>query len=400
MGSKGVCAAVIPVKYNVRNLRVRWVTTLMTALFTGLLVCASVLVFGLVDGLMHAFTVSADEQKLIVLRKASDNETNSQVDGPTARRLGDLEGIAIDPATGEKMWSREMVTIQTKPRRGDTIAVNLIVRGMTPAGRSLRPGFQIVEGRDLRPGTNEAITSPSIARRFQNCGLGEKLNINGTDFQIVGLFQAGGSTAESEVWTDVNNLRQAKRFSVEVYSAVILQAASRSARDAIVQRIQSDDDEFKDLEAKDEKEYFQSQLVIIDTIRKIGYGLAVFLSIGAMFGAANTMYSAVAHRAREIGTLRALGFSRLNILVSFLFESVVLCLIGGLLGSLATVPLNGMSSGTQNPMMFSEVTFSFHFGPRVILQGVLLAMVMGLLGGLFPAVRAVRISIVQALREL
>lgn len=390
----------IPVKYNLRNLRVRWVTTAMTALFTGLLVCASVLVVGLVDGLMGAFTVSADEQKLIFLRKGSDNETSSEIIGETASRLGTLEGVATDAATGLRMWSAESVTIQTKPRRGDTIAVNLIVRGMTEPGRTLRPGFKIVKGRDLRSGTNEAITSPSIAGRFQNCGLGERLNVNGTDFEIVGLFEAGGSTAESEVWTDVNNLAAARKHQSESYSLVMMRASSREARDAIVNIIKTNDDEFKDLDVKDEKEYFRSQLTIIVHIRTIGYGLAVFLSIGAMFGAANTMYSAVAHRAREIGTLRALGFTRRSILISFLFESIVLCLIGGMLGSLATVPLNGMSSGTQNPMMFSEVTFSFHFGPRVILQGVMLATLMGLLGGLFPAVRAIRMNIVKALREV
>lgn len=390
----------IPVKYNLRNLRVRWVTTLTTALFTGLLVCASVLVFGLVDGLMHAFTVSADELKLIVLRKGSDNETSSQIDGETARRLETLEGIASDVGSGLPMCSPETVTIQTKPRRGDTIAVNLIVRGMKPAGRALRPGFKIAQGRDLRAGTNEAITSRSIAERFQNCGLGESLNINGTDFEIVGLFEAGGSTAESEVWTDVNNLMAARRYQAVLYSVVMLQTASREARDAIVGRITTNKDEFKDIDVKDEKEYFQSQLTAIQVIRGIGYFLALFLSIGAMFGAANTMYSAVASRVREIGTLRALGFSRSSILASFLFESVVLCLMGGALGCLATLPLNGMSSGTQNPMMFSEVTFSFRFGPRVMLQGILLATAMGLLGGLFPAVRAVRLNIIQALREM
>jgi putative ABC transport system permease protein len=371
----------------------------MTSLFTGLLVCASVLVFGLVDGLMHAFTISADELKLIVLRKGSDNETSSQIDGETARKLRTLEGIATEAATGLPMYSPEVLSIQSKPRRGDTIAVNLIVRGLTPPGRTLRPGFRIVEGRDLRPGTNEAITSRSIADRFQNCGLGETLNINGTDFQIVGLFEANGSTAESEVWTDVANLSAARNYQAEIYSAVLLQTASREARDAIVARIKADNDEFKDLDVKDEKEYFQSQVAVMSYIRWIGYILAVFLSLGASFGAANTMYAAVSSRAREIGMLRALGFSRRSVLASFLFESVVLCLIGGVLGCLVTVPLNGLSSGTQNMMMFSEVTFSFHFGPRVLLQGLLLATVMGLLGGLAPAARAVRLSIIQALRE-
>jgi len=390
---------VVPVRYNLRNLRVRWVTTLMTSLFTGLLVCASVLVFGLVDGLMRTFTVSADEQKLIFLRKGSDNETSSDIMRETADKLTNLDGIAIDPATGRPMASAETVTIQTKPRRGDTLSVNLIIRGLSESGRSLRPAFRIVQGRELRSGTNEAITSPSIAARFQNCGLGETLDINGTPFQIVGLFEASGSTAESEVWVDSNQLALARRSRAESCSVVIAQAANRAARDAIVERIKSDDDEFKDLEVKDEKQYFESQIAVIATIRKIGYGLAVFLSIGAMFGAANTMYSAVASRSREIGTMRALGFSRRSILASFLFESVVLCLIGGVLGCMATLPLNGLSSGTQNPMMFSEVTFAFHFGPRVLLQGVMLATIMGLVGGLAPAVRAVRLTIIQALRE-
>lgn len=389
----------IPVKYNLRNLRVRWVTTLMTSLFTGLLVCVSVLVFGLVDGLMHAFTVSADEQKLMMLRKGSDNETSSQIDGETARKLRNLEGIATDPATGKPMWSAEAVTIHSKARRGDTIEVNLIVRGITQEGRTLRPGFRLVSGRDLRPGTNEAITSPSMAGRFQDCGLGERLNINGTDFEIVGLFEANGSTAESEVWTDVANLAAARKLQAEIYSLVMLQAVTRSARDAIVTRIKTDNDEFKELDVKDEKEYFQSQAAAMNYIRWIGYILAVFLSLGASFGAANTMYAAVASRTREVGTLRALGFSRRTILTSFLFESILLCLIGGVVGCLMTVPFNGVSSGTQNMMMFSEVTFSFHFGPRVLLQGVLLATLMGLLGGLAPAVRAVRLSIIQALRE-
>jgi putative ABC transport system permease protein len=238
-----------------------------------------------------------------------------------------------------------------------------------------------------------------MAARFQNCGLGEKLNVNGTDFEIVGLFEANGSTAESEVWTDVANLAAARRFPAEVYSLVQVQTPTRAARDAIVARIKTSNDEFKDLDVKDEKEYYQSQVSAMKYIRWVGYILAVFLSLGASFGAANTMYAAVANRSREIGTLRALGFSRRSILASFLFESVVLCLIGGVLGCLVTLPLNGLSSGTQNMMMFSEVTFSFHFGPRVLLQGILLAMAMGLLGGLAPAVRAVRMSIIRALRE-
>jgi putative ABC transport system permease protein len=388
---------VIPVKYNLRSLRIRWVTTLLTAIFTGLLVCASVFVFGLVDGLRRAFDVSSDELKLIVLRKGATDEIGSQIDGTLGRELGVVlgaEGIATD-AHGRVMSSAEMVTILTKPRRGDTIDVNLSVRGMTEAGPSLRPGFEIVEGRMFEPGKNEVITSPSIAGRFQNCGIGEELTINRRPFRVVGLFRASGSVAESEVWTALADLQDARRMG-NFITTVVMQAKDEPAKQRMIQRIESD--EQFNLEVKDENEYYVEQVKAVMTIRKIGYGLAMFLSIGAMFGAANTMYAAVAGRAREIGTLRALGFSRTSVLASFLFESITLCLLAGIAGCLFTLPFNGMSSGTS--LAFNEVTFAFNFGPRVMLQGALLALVLGLLGGLFPAVRAVRMDIVKALREV
>jgi len=388
---------VIPVKYNLRSLRIRWVTTLLTALFTGLLVCASVFVFGLVDGLMNAFNVSSDELKLIVLRNGATEEIGSQIDGARARELGSVlesEGIATD-SKGRVMSSPEQLTILTKPRRGDTIAVNLGVRGVSDMGPSLRPGFEIVKGRMFEPGKYEAITSPSIAERFQNCGLGEELTINNRPFRIVGLFKASGSVAESEVWTPVADL-QAARKTPNFITSVVMMARDEAAKQRLIARIE--DDEQFGLEVKDEKEYFQEQVKAVAVIRGIGYGLAMFLSIGAMFGAANTMYAAVAGRAREIGTLRALGFSRFSVLMSFLFESIALCLLGGIVGCLGTLPFNGMSSGTS--ISFNEVTFSFNFGPRVLLQGALLALTLGLLGGLFPAIRAVRMNIVRALREV
>jgi putative ABC transport system permease protein len=388
---------VVPIKYNLRNLRVRWGTTIRTSVATGLMVCAAVFVFGLIDGLAHAFKVSSDPLKLVVLRKGSEDETGSQVEGRLARELKTLAGIAADDQ-GRPLCSAENVTILTKPRRGDTVPVNLTVRGLTEIGRNLRPGFRIVAGRDLVPGKFEAVTSRSIAQRFQNCGLGEKLDINGAPFEIVGLFQANGGVAESEVWTDVRDLLAARKLPEEFMTSVIVRAQDQSARTALIDRIERDP-QFN-LEVKDEREYYQTQLAWVRAIRWIGYGLAAVLGIGAMFGAANTMYAAVASRAREIATLRTLGFSRGSILVSFLIESTILCLAGGLLGCLGTLPFHGMSSGTMNQTTFSEVTFSFQFGPRVLFAGAAMAFLMGLLGGLFPAVRAVRMNIIQALREV
>lgn len=235
-----------------------------------------------------------------------------------------------------------------------------------------------------------------MADRFQNLRLREKLEINQVDFTVVGYFEADGSAAESEVWTDLRDLTSARRTPGAV-SLVNLRAAGPSAKAALIKRIQ--DDEQFNLKVIDEKQYYEEQMTASLAWRIIAYVIAAFLTVGAMFAAANTMYAAVASRAREIGTLRAIGFRRRSILTSFLLESVLLCLMGGALGCLATLPFNGLSSGTANWATFSEITYSFRFGPRVLMQGLVMALTMGVLGGIFPAVRAVRLNIVSALRE-
>jgi putative ABC transport system permease protein len=385
----------IPLKYNVRNLRVRWVTTLMTVVGTGLVVWAAVLSFGLIDGLEHALRISGDPLDLIVLRKGSTEETSSNIEQNLAREVATLDGIARDDQ-GQPMCSAEFVTILTKPRRNGGGTTNLIVRGLQEGGRALRPKFKIVRGLDLQPGVNQAIVSEQMAERFENLRLGEKLEINRVFFEVVGYFEAAGSAAESEVWTDLKDLTGARR-TPEALSAVNLRARDADAKAAIVNRIR-DDKQFT-LDAMDETEYFERQMKASIAIKFVGFAIAGFLTLGAMFAAANTMYAAVASRGREIGTLRAIGFSRRSVLSSFLFESVLLCLMGGALGCLATLPFDGLSTGTANWATFSEITFSFRFGPTVLLRGVLMALTMGLVGGLFPALRAVRMPIVSALRE-
>jgi len=385
----------IPVKYNVRNLQVRWVTTLMTVIATGLVVWATVLTFGLVDGLDHALRISGDPLDLIVLRKGTTEETSSTIEQQVAKELANLDGIARDSA-GQVLCSAEYVTILTKPRRNNGGTTNLIVRGLQDIGRGLRPGFKIVRGRDVRTGVNEAITSQSMAERFENLAIGEKLEINKSNFEIVGYFEAAGSSAESEVWTDLRDLTSARR-TPEALSAVNLRCRDEAAKTSLLKRIR-EDEQFK-LDAMDEPAYFERQMTASFAIKFVGYAMAIFLMLGATFAAANTMYAAVASRGREIGALRAIGFSRSSILTSFLFESVLLCLLGGLLGCLATLPFNGLSTGTANWATFSELTFDFRFGPSVLLRGVAMALAMGLLGGLFPALRAVRMPIINALRE-
>ena len=384
----------IPAKYNLRNLRIRWVTTLMTVLGTALVVWASVLSFGLTEGLEHSLMITGNKPDLIVLRKGSQDETSSGLEQKTTRQVSTLPGIARD-SNGQPMCSVEFVTILTQPRRENGGTTNLIVRGLEQAGRALRPAFQIIEGRDIKPGVNEAITSRAMGERFENLGLGSKLEINKVDFTIVGYFAADGSAAESEVWTDLRDLTNARR-TPEAVSSVNLRVTDDAAKEALIARIQ--DDEQFNLKVIDEQQYYQDQMTATIAIRIVGYFIAGFLTIGAMFAAANTMYAAVANRTREIGTLRALGFRRRSILSSFLLESVLLCLAGGILGCLATLPFNGLTTGTANWATFSEITFSFRFGWRVMLQGLALALTMGLLGGLFPALRAIRLNTATALR--
>jgi putative ABC transport system permease protein len=386
---------VIPLKYNVRNLRVRWITTLMTVIGTGLVVWAMVLTFGLTDGLEHALTISGQPLDLIVLRKGANDETGSNIAQATADQIADLEGVAKNDQ-GQPLCSAEFVTILTKPRRNNGGTTNLIIRGVDVMSRELRPDFKIVKGRDLKPGVNEAITSENMARRFENLAIGEKLEINKVDFEIVGYFEAGGSSAESEVWTDIRDIASARR-TADAISSVNLRARDKQSQDLLVDKLKNDE-QFS-LQPLPEPEYFAKQLEQAVFIKFVGLFIAVFLTIGAMFAAANTMFAAVASRGREIGTLRALGFKRRSILTCFLLESVILCLLGGILGCLATLPFNGLSTGTANWATFSEITFAFRFGPRVLLQGVLMSLAMGLLGGLIPAIRAVRLNIVNALRE-
>jgi putative ABC transport system permease protein len=367
----------------------------MTVVATGLVVFASVLTFGLTDGLEHALRISGEPLDLIVMRQGTNEETSSGLDQQTANQLLTLPGIARS-SNGEPLCSIEYATILTKPRRNDGGTTNVIVRGLDPVGRELRPGFRITQGRDLQPGVNEIVTSERMARRFENLALGEKLEINRVDFTVVGYFEAAGSSAESEVWCDRRDLTSARRIPNGVTS-VNLRARDAEAMASLVRQIQ-DDEQFK-LNAVTETAYYENQLGTANIVKYVGRVIAAFLTFGAMFAAANTMYAAVSNRAREIGTLRALGFPRTSILTSFLLESVLLCLLGGVLGCLATLPFHGLSTGTANWATFSEITFAFRFGPWVLLRGVLLALTMGLLGGLFPALRAVSLTTVDALRQ-
>ena len=386
----------IPLKYNVRNLRVRWVTTLLIVLGTGMVVWSSCILFGFVDGLQHSLNISGDPLDLIVLRKGSDSETSSGFDSDKAEAIAHLPGIARDPS-GRVLAAVEVLNIPSM-RRTDGSRANLIVRGVEPASRALRPDFRVVAGRDFSPGKGECLVSRNLARRFKGAGLGGELRVSDREtYRVVGLFTAGGSAAESEVWVDLGDLRRniGREGSA---SCVQLRAADPKAL-ATLKATLADDPQFK-LLPLEEVDYFRKQSRSGTFLKAAGTLIAILLTIAAMFASANTMFAAVKSRTREIGTMRALGFPRRDILVSFLGESLMLCSLGGLLGLLATVPLRALTFNTSNFDTFTEVAINFRLGPWGTIGAFAMTLAMGLFGGLFPAFRAVKLDVVRALREL
>lgn len=386
----------IPLKYNVRNLRVRWKTTLMTMLGTGLVVWSSCILFGLVDGLEHSLTISGEPLDVIVMRPGSTNETTGGFESSKADQLLTLPGIARDE-TGLVLAAEELLNIPIAVRENGT-RTNIIVRGVQPASRNLRPAFRIIQGRDLTAGKGECVVSQSMSRRFKGAQIGGRLDFGEKEqYQVVGIFSAGGSAAESEVWADFKDVVRNTGREGSV-SCVQLRATDRAAYDQLRNTIEKDT-RFK-LAAIPESVYFQNQSRSSIFLKGAGTLIAILLTFGAMFAAANTMFAAVSTRTREIGTMRALGFSQLDILVCFLGESLILCSLGGLVGVLAAIPLNAWTYETSDFNSFASVTVAFRLGPLALGVAIAMTLVMGLFGGMLPALRAVRLDVISALREL
>lgn len=386
----------IPLKYNVRNLRVRWKTTLMTTLGTGLVVWSSCVLFGMVDGLEHSLSISGDPLDLIVMRHGSTNETTGGFESWKADELLTLPGIARD-SSGLVLAAKELLNIPLATRENGS-RTNIIVRGVQPASRQLRPSFRIVKGRDFVEGRGECIVSPGMARRFKGAQIGGRLEFGEKEqYNVVGVFTAGGSAAESEVWADFQDVVRNTGREGSV-SCVQLRARDQPAFLELSKTIENDT-RFK-LAAIPEPQYFQSQSRSGIFLKGAGTLIAVLLTFGAMFAAANTMFAAVSSRTREIGTMRALGFPRRDILACFLGESLILCSLGGLVGVLAVIPLNALTYETSDFNSFASMTIAFRLGPLALGVAVVMTLAMGLFGGMMPALRAVRLDVIAALREL
>jgi putative ABC transport system permease protein len=392
----------IPISYNVRNLRLRKGLTLMTALGIALTVTTAIFLMALIAGLNRAFVNSGNPLNVLVLRKGSEAELSGGFDASLYPTLKTLPGIAKD-SHGEPMTSGEWVVVIILPRKDGTGEVNVTVRGMMPDGLEMRelpgpdnhPGVKLIAGRWFQPGQREVVVSKSIRDRFTHANIGDTMEFGKGSWKVVGVFDAGGSAYESEVWSDVNQM--ASDFDRQGgYSSAYLHATDPIAADALKNRV-SDDQRLK-LEGMLETDYYAKQTSSGTPIKVIGIVVAVIMAIGSIFAAMNTMYAAVAYRGREIATLRVIGFSRPSILTSFVLESLLLALLGAAAGILLMLPFNGMQTGTSNAVTFSEVVFALRITPQVAMYAILFALIMGFVGGLAPAWHAARQNILSALR--
>lgn len=383
----------IPLTYNLRNLRLRWGATLMTALGIALTVAVTLFILALLSGLQQAFATSGDPLNVLVMRKGAQAELESSISQEQVPVLRLLPGVARD-AQNQPLASAEMVVAIVLPRANGSGDVNVTVRGLTPLGFRLHPKVHLIAGRWFQPGHREVVVSSAIAQRFSGAASGDQLRFGKGPWTVVGVFDSGGSASASEIWADVNQM--AGDFDRPDFSAVLLHATDPIAAQALVHRV-SDDQRLK-LDGILETDYYAQQTRSGAPIRFIGIIVAIVMAIGSSFAAMNTMYAAVAYRAREIATLRILGFARRSILASFVIESVFLALLGWALGVLIMLPWNGVTTGTTNQITFSEAVFQLRMTPPVIGIALAFAVLMGLIGGLAPAWHAARGQIVTALR--
>lgn len=384
----------IPFSYSFRNLLTRRLTTILTASGMALVVFVFASILMLAEGLRKTLVQTGSYDNVMVIRKASKSEVQSSVDRLQASIMETQPEVAIG-TNGQRLLAKELVVIITMTRRGTDKLSNVIIRGIAENSMILRPQVNLVGGRMPRPGSSEIIAGTSIAKRFKGAGIGEALRFAMRDWTVVGIFDAGNTGFSSEIWGDVDQLMQA--FRRPVYSSVIFKLRNSSEFGTVKTRIENDPR--LTLEAKREPMYYEEQSEMMAKFLRItGISLTIVFSIGAIIGAMITMHAAVAHRITEVGTLRALGFNRSNILLAFLLESLILGFIGGCAGLFLASFLQFFTISTMNFQTFSELTFTFSLTFEIVYRALIFSVIMGLLGGLLPAIRASRMNIAEALR--
>ena len=382
-------------KYHYRSIFVRWRSTVTTIAGLALVIAVFVMVQSLAVGIERSSANTGDPRNLLVTRQGALSEATSVVTREQFNIIRYLPGVARD-ADGTPLASGDTLIIVNLPRRDGTGSANVMLRGIAPAGRALRPQAALVEGRWFDPGRREVVASRRLAGRFANLQVGGTFKTSGQTFTVVGIFDAQRSAFDSEVWLDADEARSA--FDRPDYSSMLTRVESDAALARIRQTIEAD--RRLKVKAVREVDYYKEQTRSAGPIKWLGNGLAIVMSVGALFSAMNTLYASVGARTREIGTLRVLGYRRRSILLGFLLEGAMLAAVGGLLGcAIAYLGWNGVSTGTFGQETFTEVVFDFQVTPALMGKALVFAVLVGLLGSFLPALRAARLPVISSLKS-
>jgi putative ABC transport system permease protein len=397
----------LPLRYNVRNILVRWRTTLAAILSVALVVCGYLMMQGIPAGLQKSSANTGDPRNVMIVRKGSTAESSSQVTRAQFRLIPYLPEVAKDPQ-GRPLVSADTLVLISLPRRDAHGEANVSLRGISPTGMQLRPQAALVDGQDRNgkitasrwfvPGKREIVVSRRLAGRFAHFDIGDTFKTSGQELTVVGWMDAENSAFDSEIWMDSDEVRSI--FDREHYSSVLVRIADGASIESFTNRIEND--KRLPLRANREVQYYESQTQTAGFFQIMGNFLARMMSFGAMFATMNTMYAVVGARVREIGTLRVLGYRRRTILASFVVEGAFLSLIGGVLGGVLALLLNliDLSFGTMGFESFSEVVVRFRVTPLLLGKGLFFAIVIGILGSLLPAIRAARLPVIAALKSV
>jgi ABC-type antimicrobial peptide transport system permease subunit len=384
----------IPLAYIARNLWTRRLTTTLTAGGLALVVFVFATVLMLDAGLKKTLVSTGEHDNVMVIRKGAETEVQSAIDRNQASIMEMHPSVAIG-ADGRPLASKEVVVLISLVKISSNKPSNVVIRGVSPTGLGLRPQVKLVAGRMFKAGSSEIIVGSSVAKGFSGTQIGEHLRFAQRDWTVVGTFDAGGSGFDSEIWGDVDQLMQS--FRRTSYSSMVVRLAQTNLFD----RFKADIDVDPRLadEAKREQAFYRDQSKALSTfINILGFTLSTIFSIAAMIGAMITMYASVANRVAEIGTLRALGFKRINVLAAFLVEAMLLALVGGIAGLGCAALMQFASFSTTNFQTFADLSFRFILTPTIVVKTLAFSVTMGLIGGFLPAMRAARMNIVDALR--
>jgi ABC-type lipoprotein release transport system permease subunit len=385
----------VPLAYSWRNLTTRRLTTALTAGGMALVVFVFAATLMLAEGLRQTLVATGSPGNAIVLRKGSETEVQSGIERAQAAAVVPRPEIALG-GDGQALAAKESVVLIGLTKKSTGKTSNVVIRGTEPASLALRPQIRLASGRLPRPGTPEIMVGTAVVKGFANAGIGQSLRFGKREWPIVGIFDAGQTGFSSEIWGDADQLMPA--FGRGAYSIVVAGLREPGLFDAFKEAVEADPR--LQAEAWRETRYYEKQS---DMMRKfltvLGVALTAIFSLGAMIGATITMYSAVANRVPEIGTLRAIGFTRGSILIAFLLESMFLGLLGGVAGVALAAGLSFVSFSTTNFQTFSELSFKFALAPWIVALSLGFSLVMGVVGGFLPAVRASRMNIVSALRQ-